>query len=398
MRVTLQEMIEGLVAEKKVNWVLNRFREQAKAQAKKKGYHRTLVDDYLASFGIKEEYRRLVDEADKMGDEEVAAKLTKFIRILGISVELEYRPSPWSRWKKGSTLMVVLGYRPVQYPHLTRDQPDHGYVGTRLQHWGVGRHDLLALQQLVDILQQRYQLDYRLEVDFQPMNLSYRQAKRRRNQLLKRPDVGCICVIASPVVNPVADAFARRLMREDDEHTDTNSLPARFRWCFDLRKTEKDPFPYLSFPDGCAVKDEGIYRPDDKGGFVPLARRTHDFILLEQVKKKKRDWLPDLTFWDCGILLISDREDEPVIVVAAGHGGWGTFAALQGLADPFGKVDSCLDSSGGLGSRRALGVVEVPLKKQSKKPVDDIEIDPAHMKKIEQDDWETWNQSWKLWR
>ena len=85
------------------------------------------------------------------------------------------------------------------------------------------------------------------------------------------------------------------------------------------------------------------------------------------------------------------------MIVAAGHGGWGTVAAIRGLADPCGRIESALRSNDGLGKELAYGVVEIPLRKRTKLPKDDIEVDRYYEKLEEADPEKAWRQAWKHW-
>lgn len=152
----------------------------------------------------------------------------------------------------------------------------------------------------------------------------------------------------------------------------SRGLPARFRWAF-----PSAPVGLLS--ERVAVSnEEGIkcFWPTEH--FFPRIRDDEIFDQSGSVEQG--------TFPDCGILMADFRE-RPFLILAAGHGGWGTIAAILGLGKLYrwsrdhraGEEDSVdqesqVDPECAIGSDRLFEVVLVKRRKKTAIPVDDLEL------------------------
>lgn len=235
--------------------------------------------------------RKLWSEATLGGKIRDPLKFAEFIRRVGISLDelIPHASGPWSAWRPGDYVVVLLGERRLVVPDTTPE----------VQIDAVGSKDAEALACL--ILNLERVINCRLEVRTLPVGTPSDTIDQEIEALVDRTDVGAVITIGSPYVNPAADPLAQRMIRARTE------LPGLFCWYFSL--STDGPEPVLYCQDPVARQNEGILIP---GTDKTLSR-----------KRKGQ-------FKDCGMLLV-DVSKPTRLIVCAGHGGSGTLASVHAL-------------------------------------------------------------------
>jgi hypothetical protein len=315
------------------------------SMAQEKGFEKG--SDYLRSLGEWHNYRRLQQNRNRLPEMKFVQSIVRLFHIVGGRIEIDNRMWPWTDWRSGSTVVAVVGTRSIRYPGVGK-----------FERQGVDRWDVIALKELVNILA-RFGLDVRLEQREEPSDLPPSGVRKALRTLWnRRPEVGCVVCLGSPVTNPLSEGVAQVIL-------EGREAPGRFRWAAGVAVGRE---ACLSIPEPCKPSDEGIWT---RSGCI--AARTHETVLLAKLQEEKVNARFVKGFKDCGILLLSHRENQPVLIVAAGHGGLGTVAAVGGLAHPIDRFDP----DGKLDAETAFGIVEVPIRKRTERDVDDLEPDSS---------------------
>jgi hypothetical protein len=188
-----------------------------------------------------------------------------------------------------------------------------------------------------------------------------------------------ICVLGSPVVNPLANPAAREVFADTKE----DFLP-RFRWAY-----KASPDNFLADRDYPVRKDR--WSPAEEGVSLPNHRnlrtrypRVGDDLVLAQMEKGETD------FPDAGIFMM-DCTHPAILVVCAGHGGCGTLGCVSQLRETE-LIDDALQLSrtrkiepGDTKPDRIVGVVTVNRRRRSQPEdaqtaaVDDLQVVSARM-------------------
>jgi hypothetical protein len=302
----LVQFLEAMVGAIGAREVEARVREVVTTQASNRGL---TVDKFLDENGVRGLYR---EKAIKNGVIGVFA-LAECIRRLGIPLEglVDTRPAPWDGWQPGSVVAVITG---VQQFQVTDQQKG-------LPRGAVDERDLRGQEYLMNWLGYELKLSYKWERRSVPASLTATEAGGMLADLRKRSDVGAIVVLGSPVVNPVVEPLARRILDNMPEE----DLPARFRWGFDLPKRMPR---YLSEPGKCnrdpETNQEGIRVRGGRDTTILRLNNRDAFAAF-----RRGDAGP---FTDCGMVLIDCRH-RPRLIICAGHGGCGTLACVYALTN-----------------------------------------------------------------
>jgi hypothetical protein len=239
----------------------------------------------------------------------------------------------------------------------------------------VGARDLCAYAALCDLMYTRLRLDCRVRVCLHPARTSLRAARQYLNDLRADRNLTAIVVVGSPVVNPMAAPLAEAFL----EGTGQSRLPARFAWAFDRAGTGSSrPFhKVLSEPRRVPDGEEGIWLSGRR-----ILGRVNDDAVRESLRRSRPG-----PFKDCGMLLL--RYDcTPMLILCAGHGGCGTWAATLALGeipDLAVRHQESIDPSVSQFSRdRIFALVDVDRHKPSTggrstpSRVDDLVFDPEY--------------------
>ncbi|MBP7933146.1 MAG: hypothetical protein KA354_00745 [Phycisphaerae bacterium] len=304
MALDLSSLIRFIISDGKEAQLVRAVDDAARRRSREAGFDN--IDHYLDHMQLRGEYRRAVSLTARTVTD--IDRLVHFIRRLPVPVEAIFQVSPrlppWETWEQGSVFAVVVGERQVLIPEVAGDLPQRA----------VGARDAEALAELVHGLS-GFRIECRVELHLLPSELPEERAQARLDDLRKRPEVGAVVVLGSPVVNPMADPIARIML----DNRPSGELPARFRWSIKLPK-----MPYLSEPLPCAPNEQGIVL---KGHGLTTYRRDSAPAIAHAIAK---DPHPHKTFDDCSILIL-DVRTRPLLVLCAGHGGWGTIVAVRAL-------------------------------------------------------------------
>jgi hypothetical protein len=300
---------------------------------------------------------RLKDMLTKLADsqDEDIRELTRCLRILKVPITADLRCPPWDRWEPGFEVVIIYGERQVRIPEVAK----------QMRQRAVGARDAEAMANLAALFQGRLQIDCKVRLYPVPSDLPRPEAEQKLGDLRKRPGVGGIVVLGSPVVNPLADPIARAMASNDPDKpsADPDDLPARFRWPF-----EPPPGTFLSEPRRFDAKDEGIHQRLHGSASGTTFPRTPDDEVLERLRNGDEG-----PFKDCGILMLDCRR-SPVLLLLAGHGGCGTLACVEALEDQAtiaARLDDSHDSGRSVvGPDRVFEVIEVDRRKREHSPMD----------------------------
>jgi hypothetical protein len=236
--------------------------------------------------------------------------VVKFLRLLRPAIEIDTRMEPWNSWRPGSRVIALVGEREVSIPSVSQ----------KIRQRVVGARDSQSFAELAKIMYRDIGLDCEVVLEHAPSLPKDGYAGYLRERL-HEPGVGMICVLGSPVVNPLANPAAREIFRDTTE----NFLP-RFRWKY---KTSSDNFlADHHFPgkkDSWAAEDEGVSLPNYRNLPTPYPR-VGDDLVLAQMEEGKTD------FPDAGIFMM-DCTHPAILVLCAGHGGCGTLGCVSQLRD-----------------------------------------------------------------
>jgi hypothetical protein len=247
--------------------------------------------------------------------------LVKFLRLMRPAIEIDTRMEPWNSWQPGSRVIALVGEREVSMPNVSQ----------KVRQRVVGARDSQAFAELAKIMYRNIGLDCEVVLEHAPSlpKDGYTDYLRQR---LHEPGVGMICVLGSPVVNPLANPAAREIFRDTTE----DFLP-RFRWAYNT-----SPDNFLADRDLPAKKDR--WAEDEEGVSLPHHRnlptpypRIGDDLVLAQMEEGKTD------FPDAGIFML-DCTHPAILVLCAGHGGCGTLGCVSQLSDTQ-LIDEALELS-----------------------------------------------------
>lgn len=236
--------------------------------------------------------------------------LVRFLRLLRPTIEIDTRAEPWNSWQPGSRVIAFVGEREVTIPNVSEN------VRQRV----VGARDSQSFAELAKIMYRDIGLDCEVILEHAPKlpEGEYADYLRRR---MEEPGVGMICVLGSPVVNPLANPAAREIFRD----TTKDCLP-RFRWAY-----KTSPSNFLADHDlplkrrSWQEHEEGVSLPAYRNLPTPYPRIGDDLV-LKQMKEGKAD------FPDAGIFMM-DCTRPSILVLCAGHGGCGTLGCVSQLRD-----------------------------------------------------------------
>ena len=294
-----------------------------------------------------------------------AGRIARCVRVLGIPIRIHSWPRPWHECEKNSEIAVVLGERKVRIDEVSK----------RVKQRAVGARDAKAQTELADHCYRRLRLECSLIPHHVDSGLSRDEAVSRLNELRACSNVGMICVIGSPVVNPLAAPIAEAILRDVDDGGPVRA-PARFRWAHHADEEVLSEKPENRRSSSWPVGKQGIYCEDSATGLFPRVPDDHVIQAIEAGADETK------IFKDCGLLMIDCRQ-RPVLVLCAGHGGCGTLACVQQLRQtgPIAElIETAADENRApLGADRLCAIVEVdraigPGMVQHKSPVDDLQI------------------------
>jgi hypothetical protein len=127
--------------------------------------------------------------------------LTKFLRLLQPDIEVSTAGEPWARWRPGWQVAVIVGQRAVRIDEVSA-----------VKRRAVGARDSEALAEFIQILNRQLKLDCEVVLHHVPASLPSVQAKERLAAIQRNPTIGMVCVIGSPVVNPMANEIAANIL------------------------------------------------------------------------------------------------------------------------------------------------------------------------------------------
>jgi hypothetical protein len=309
MAIPLEEFLQTLLRVRGEQYVLDAVRDAVHAVARGEG---ETVTQYVSRLGLDFEWRRpraLIEQfgaAARTGDHEarrqVVHALTLLARVLRVGRvplgALLGAPPPWHRWRPGSTLVVLIGEQQVTMGRSPCPK------------WCSSRHDKLALQRLVNLMND-LGLTFRLELPAVPPGLGSEEATERLNELLKRDDVGAIVGLGSPMANSLAAPLARLALGGGE-------APAKFRFASEVDPPDR----YLCDPPARAGDPVGIRLFNHQ---EITFTRMPDEQVREQVIQGVTGPFPDV-----GMLII-DCHRPCVLLLAVGHGGDATEASCEAL-------------------------------------------------------------------
>jgi hypothetical protein len=247
--------------------------------------------------------------------------VVKFLRLLRPAIEIDTRMEPWNSWRPGSQVIAFVGEREVSIPNVSQ----------KVKQRVVGARDSQSFAELAKIMYRDIGLDCEVVLEHAP-SLSKDEYADYLRERLHEPGVGMICVLGSPVVNPLANPAAREIFRDTTE----DFLP-RFRWA---HKTSPENFlADHHFPgkrDPWAAEEEGVSLPNHRNLATPYPR-VGDDLVLAQMEEGKTD------FPDAGIFMM-DCTHPAILVLCAGHGGCGARGCVSQLRDTE-LIDDALELS-----------------------------------------------------
>ncbi len=226
--------------------------------------------------------------------------IRKLLLLADPFIRLETRPMPWRDMPRGRVL-VFLGVRSVPVPGVRSiPQPFVGY------------RDMEACLELQEILAKDLRVDR--PVELRVVGPEITDVVGTMEGHLKQKDTAMIVVLGSSVVNPASNWIAEKIWQ--------GPLPFSFRFAF--------PEPHAwstssakSDGSGWAKEDEGIYVPS----LHETVRRTHDDLIPNTGADGNRQTRASAK--DAGVLMVRYDPFQPFLMLAAGHGGAGTLAAIQ---------------------------------------------------------------------
>jgi hypothetical protein len=274
--------------------------------------------------------------------------LVKFLRLLRPAIEIDAQMEPWNHWRPGSRVIAFVGERDVSIPKVSEN----------VRQLAVGARDSQAFAEMAKILYRDIGLDCEVVLEHTP-RLPNDQYANFLSTRLREPGVGMICVLGSPVVNPLANPAAREIFRD----TKTDFLP-KFRWAY---KTSSENFlADRDFPDRkekWSPEEEGISLPNHRLLATPYPRVGDDLVLTQKATSKT-------DFPDAGIFMM-DCTQPAILVLCAGHGGCGTLGCVSQLRERE-LIDDLLELSrtrkmepGDTKAERIVGIVTVNRRKKS---------------------------------
>ncbi|MFO0819439.1 MAG: hypothetical protein U1A77_15940 [Pirellulales bacterium] len=348
MLVMLEQLVEPFVKAGGGPQLIKAVRELIKEQAAKS--QTPDLDDYLDLHHLKHTWRKINSRSSPPTEDDVIRGICRVVRDLKLPLPVSRQTTPWDQFKPGSTIVVCLGERLVSMPEVAKD------VRQRV----IGARDVQALTELLGFFQSDLNLDCRIQVKSIPEDLSRPRARDMLAELRSSQDCGAVCVLGSPLVNRLADALAETLFPQGNP-------PARFRWSF----SPQPESGLLSESTVCRPNQEGIRLSVHAQGNSPTTYlRTRDDEVVSQLRSSHHT-----VFEDCGMLMLSCRPKEPMLILAAGHGGCGTIAAVLALReqDEIAKrlaLGGTSDSS--MGRNQLFEVVKVRRRKPSASTTDDL--------------------------
>lgn len=314
------------------------------------------VDTVLDRLKLRSKWRIQLPRED-LPAKEFFRLLAECLTVLEMPLEflMDLSPPcrPWCDWRPGDTLLVVKGSTHLE---VRRDGVDF----TRAF---VGVPDATAEIRLASSVRAELKIDARVEHLHLLAGLDPTESTRQLAQLRGRVGLGAIVFIGSPRVNPMADAVARTFFNNGRAH----SSLVHFEWA------EPPLFGdnYLSSRRIVGTADEGIhYKHGDYNLRLP---RVNDGIALrEACAGQPGPWA------DAGLLLV-DVRSRPWLILACGHGGCGTVAAVLSLLQRPYDLDRQLAASHQpgfyLGPNRALQLIRVRRTKPTNALHDDFNFD-----------------------
>jgi len=306
-------------------------------------------DDYLATLStVRGRAKDLWSRAVKNNRIVDAGRLVKFLRLLRPAIAIDTQMEPWNHWRPGSRVIAYVGEREVSIPK----------VSAKVKQRAVGARDSQSFAELAKIFYRDIGLDCEVVLEHAPRLAKDRYAGFLRDRL-NEPGVGMICVLGSPVVNPLANPAAREVFRD----TKKDFLP-RFRWAY---YTSQDNFladrEYPGRKDRWSPAEEGVSLSNHRSLATPY-RRVGDDLVLAQMEKGETD------FPDAGIFMM-DCTHPAILVLCAGHGGCGTLGCVSQLRETE-LIDDALQLSrtrkiepGDTQAGRIVGVVTVNRRRKS---------------------------------
>lgn len=348
MSVMLEQLFAPFVKSGGGPQLVKAVRELVKEQAAKS--LTPDLDDYLDIHHLKHTWRKINSRKSPPTDDELVRSVCRVVRDLKLPLPVSRQSTPWDRFAPGSTIVICIGQRLVDMPEVAQD----------VRQRAVGARDVQALTELLGYLQSDLNLDCRIRVESIPEDLSQPKARDLFERFHSSNNCGAICVIGSPIVNRLADSLAEAIFPQCDP-------PARFRWS----SLPQHKLGLLSEPTACRPTQEGIrLRVHAQGNSATTFLRTRDDEVVSQLRRHQRT-----VFEDCGMLLMSCRPKEPMLILAAGHGGCGTIAAVLALRE-HDEIARRLALGGtahsSLGRNQLFEIVEVRRRKPSDAPIDDL--------------------------
>lgn len=251
-------------------------------------------------------------------------RLAQFLRKIKMPAEMlvnfDEPFQPWDAWKSGGRVAVVVGER----QGVSR--------GDSLKSSLMGTRDCQAYDHLERVLRVEAGIVFQQELKTVPESGQF-DAEAYLDDLCEQMKGGAIVVLGSPLRNPLADPIARRIARMP-----AAELPAHFRWPFEFGNGDH----YLVDPTPCAPTQAGVRLRGHKS--TTYKRVTDAQIIAKARARKKLGPKARLgPFADAAILAI-DYDNDPMLILCAGHGGCATIAAVLGLGRLI-HVDDCLDGS-----------------------------------------------------
>lgn len=251
--------------------------------------------------GFRERVKRALKPLHLEGETVDPTSLASIIRRLGIHLDdlLETNPllDPWCRIRPPFVVACAVGERRV-----------HTEMSKQVVQRAIGIRDAQAFASLTAFFEQHPRIECHVELH----TVGPEAGEAFLERMEKRADVKVVLAIGSDAVNPATGVIAKHIL------DGAENLPARFRWPPGIKGG------YLSEP--CSEEHEqGIIR--SRSGLLP---RISDDEISRQAKSRKEQ-----SYADCGMLLVDQRKagevDRKVLIVAAGHGGCGTWAAALQL-------------------------------------------------------------------
>jgi hypothetical protein len=347
--------------------------------------HAWKMDEYIRHHLAKRTHEaiRNVARGRAEGSHTTIGDLTEFLRAVQMPCEALVRfagsPAPFANWKPGSIVAVCIARR------AAKNEEGQGREAgwSRFVH---GSRDVLALNDLVQILQRKLHLEFALQIEpvdpalgSKDADETARHAEELLKKLLANDRVGAVVSLGSGPHNAVSNLLANRLTDGWPGKTiagDIGEFPAAFRWTTDMRRK----LDVLDEQHASWLRDERHDAPTAEAGVwfrtkggIQFAPRVTD-RLIAGGERGRLD--------DCGLLAIDVRR-RPVLVLAAGHGGNGTRACVQALGRTAviedylccaGPDDQAFFSAEG----RFVQAVTVNRKKVTEEPVDDTTIEDWH--------------------